>query len=61
MNEWKAREKFHCLVFIDKTQSKTNSIKMVKQQQQQQQQKLNFDHKNLQIACGLLYKRSEMK
>ena len=32
-----------------------------KQQQQQQQQKLNFDHKNLQIACGLLYKRSEMK
>ena len=33
---------------------------MVKKQQQQQQ-KLNFDHKNLQIACGLLYKRSEMK
>ena len=32
---------------------------MVKKQQQQQ--KLNFDHKNLQIACGLLYKGSEMK
>ena len=31
------------------------------QQQQQQQQTLNFDRKNLQIACGLLYKRSEMK